>query len=99
MPHSSRRDPRTLSRRTFLRGAGVAMALPLLDAMRPAFAAERRRTSRGGWWPIETNMGILPQFFFPEGAGKDYTPTPVSGAAGRVSRTSSRCSLGSAIRG
>ena len=26
-----------LSRRTFLRGAGVTMALPLLDAMRPSF--------------------------------------------------------------
>ena len=25
---------------------------------------------------IETNMGILPQFFFPEGAGKNYQPSP-----------------------
>ncbi len=25
---------------------------------------------------IETNMGILPQFFFPEGAGKHYAPSP-----------------------
>ena len=25
---------------------------------------------------IETNMGILPQFFFPENAGKDYAATP-----------------------
>ena len=25
---------------------------------------------------IETNMGILPQFFFPEKAGKDYEPSP-----------------------
>ena len=31
--------PRALSRRTFLRGAGVAMGLPLLDAMRPLKAA------------------------------------------------------------
>ena len=27
-----------LPRRTFLKGAGVALALPLLDAMTPAFA-------------------------------------------------------------
>ncbi|MFO0927584.1 MAG: hypothetical protein U0736_11170 [Gemmataceae bacterium] len=25
---------------------------------------------------IETNMGILPQFFFPEKAGCDYALTP-----------------------
>lgn len=64
-----------LSRRTFLRGAGVAMALPWLDAMRPAFAdpvaaAPRRMVA------VETNMGILPQFFFPEAAGRDYALSP-----------------------
>jgi len=66
-----------LSRRTFLRGAGVAMALPFLDAMRPTFAG----TSKGAPVPrrmiaIETNQGILPQFFFPEQAGKDYELSP-----------------------
>jgi len=25
---------------------------------------------------VETNMGILPQFFFPEKAGKDYALSP-----------------------
>ena len=30
---------RTIARRTFLRGAGAGIALPLLDAMVPAFAA------------------------------------------------------------
>ena len=66
-----------LSRRTFLRGAGVAMALPLLDAMVPAYkaggapaAAPRRMVA------IETNMGILPQFFFPERSGRDYALSP-----------------------
>ncbi len=66
-----------LSRRTFLRGAGVAMALPFLDAMQPAFGngsaappVPRRMLA------IETNMGILPQFFFPERAGRDYALTP-----------------------
>jgi len=29
-----------LPRRQFLRGAGVALGLPFLDAMRPAFAAD-----------------------------------------------------------
>ncbi|WP_439620423.1 DUF1552 domain-containing protein [Gemmata sp.] len=67
--------PRALSRRTFLRGTGVAMALPLLDAMRPAFAADKVEPPRR-MIGIETNMGILPQFFFPEKAGRDYVATP-----------------------
>ncbi len=36
---------RRLSRRTFLRGAGAALALPFLDAMTPAFAAPVLRKS------------------------------------------------------
>jgi len=64
-----------LSRRTFLRGTGVALALPMLDAMLPAFgqttaAVPRRMVA------IETNMGILPQYFFPQRAGRDYELTP-----------------------
>ena len=35
-----------LSRRTVLRGAGVALALPLLESMIPAGAAQRRRGGR-----------------------------------------------------
>src|SRR3954470_24134120 len=66
---------RTLARRTFLRGASVAMALPLLDAMRPAFGAGKADVPRR-MVCIETNMGILPQFFFPEKAGSDYAPSP-----------------------
>lgn len=65
-----------LSRRTFLRGTGVAMALPLLDAMRPAFAKEDVKAIPRRMICIETNMGILPQFFFPEKAGRDYELTP-----------------------
>ncbi|QDU27296.1 hypothetical protein ETAA8_23830 [Anatilimnocola aggregata] len=67
--------PKQLDRRAFLRGTGVAMALPFLDAMRPAFSAEKKEVPRR-MVAIETNMGILPQFFFPEQAGRDYTLTP-----------------------
>jgi hypothetical protein len=52
------------------------MALPLLDAMRPAFAAEPADDVPRRMVAIETNMGILPQFFFPEGAGKEYKASP-----------------------
>ena len=52
------------------------MALPLLDCMLPvsqggaAAAVPRRMVA------IETNMGILPQFFFPDRPGREYTLTP-----------------------
>src|SRR5262245_59604890 len=75
MPLPSSPAPRPLSRRTFLRGAGVAMALPLLDAMRPAFAAGKADIPRR-MVCVETNMGILPQFFFPEKSGKNYVAPP-----------------------
>jgi Protein of unknown function (DUF1552) len=75
MPKHSRPVPRALSRRAFLRGAGVAVALPLLDAMRPAFAGGRPDVPRR-MLAVETNMGILPQFFFPEKAGTGYALTP-----------------------
>ncbi len=65
-----------LSRRALLRGAGVTIALPLLDAMQPAFANEPDSSSPRRMVAIETNMGILPQYFFPDKAGTDYAPSP-----------------------
>lgn len=64
-----------LDRRTFLRGAGVAMALPLLDVMtRRATAAapavKRRMVC------INTPLGVHPEYFFPEKAGWDYELSP-----------------------
>ena len=60
---------RHLSRRTFLRGAGVALSLPLLDAMVPAFARSAPGVDTPGspksprrMLAIQTNLGILPHF-------------------------------------
>jgi hypothetical protein len=65
-----------LHRRTFLRSAGVSLALPFLDAMRPAFGAAVAAAPPRRMLCIQTNMGILPQYFFPEKAGRDYVLTP-----------------------
>ena len=68
-----------LSRRTFLRGAGVALALPLLEGMRPLFGSSSAHAASNiprRMVAIETNMGIMPQFFFPEKAGREFTLTP-----------------------
>lgn len=51
------------------------MALPLLDAMRPAYAAGKVDLPRR-MVCVETNMGILPQLFFPEKSGGDYSLPP-----------------------
>jgi len=68
---------RALSRRTFLKAAGTTLALPWLEAMCPAFAkAEAGKKIPSRMVAIETNMGIMPQFFFPEKAGRDYALTP-----------------------
>ena len=64
---------RPFSRRTLLRSAGITLGLPFLEKMLHAGQAvsiPRRMVA------IETNMGIMPQFFFPEKAGRDYALTP-----------------------
>lgn len=66
-----------LHRRTFLRAAGVAMALPLFDALRPRHA----RAAAAGGVPrrmvcINTPLGLHPAHFFPGTAGRDYEPSP-----------------------
>ena len=81
MPHVARS---ALSRRAFLRGAGVALSLPMLDAMTPASGRSARAADRASNVPrrmvcIQTNQGIMPQFFFPAAAGRGYASTPYLG--------------------
>lgn len=55
---------RALLRNTLVRGTGVALALPFLDAMQPAFAKESQTTAPRRMVAIQTNMGILPVISF-----------------------------------
>ena len=60
-----------LSRRTFLRGAGAAMALPILDSMTPAAAAAKRKPA------APTRMAFV---YLPNGVIMDHwTPEGESG--------------------
>jgi len=60
-----------ISRRHFLRGAGVALALPALG--RFAFAAGPDGKPARRFLGICNNLGVLPEKFFPtKGAGRDY---------------------------
>jgi hypothetical protein len=60
-----------ISRRTLLRGAGTALALPLLDAMIPAFTAQAKSPAKtpprffGGFVP----HGAAPGYWIPEKVG------------------------------
>ncbi len=59
---------KSLPRRTFLRGVGATIALPLLDSMVPAFAATRDTAEK----PI-SRLGVV---YVPHGAVMDkWTPT------------------------
>jgi hypothetical protein len=61
---------KTLSRRTLLRGAGTALALPLFDAMVPAFAATAPRPPRLAF--IYAGNGIVHEHWRPTTAGRSY---------------------------
>ena len=63
-----------LSRRTFLRGTGAALALPLLDAMSPAFAREQEAPRR--LLAVCNNLGFVPDNFFPPQSGRDFKLSP-----------------------
>ena len=64
-----------LDRRTFLRGAGATLALPLLDAMVPAFAANAPSTTRLGF--VYVPHGAIMTQWTPDstGNGFEFKPT------------------------
>jgi hypothetical protein len=67
-----------LPRRTFLRGAGTALALPLLDAMIPAMKAESLTAAapvrRLGF--VFYTLGVNEDKWKPKGQGADYQLSP-----------------------
>src|SRR3954471_16962560 len=73
---------RALSRRQFLRGAGIVLSLPFLESMLPAFAKAASATGATGapkprrMLGICNNLGLLPDQFFPKETGRGYTLSP-----------------------
>ena len=70
---------RSVPRRTFLRGAGAALALPLLDAMVPALTAEAQTAARPqrrlGF--VYIPHGVIMSQWTPAAAGANFGMTPI----------------------
>ena len=70
---------KSIPRRTFLRGAGTALALPLLDAMFPAFESAAQTASRTATRLsfLAVPNGIIMDKWTPTAIGGGYPITPV----------------------
>ncbi|MDE0035926.1 MAG: DUF1552 domain-containing protein [Gammaproteobacteria bacterium] len=62
---------RPIDRRTFLRATGVALALPFLESMRPAFAGTVAKPPRR-MVNICATLGLYSDYWFPKTAGAGY---------------------------
>lgn len=77
---------RPFSRRRFLRGAGVTLALPLLECMTPVFSRAAQVAAPRRMLIISNNLGFLPKPFFPTATGRDYELTPTLAPLAEVRR-------------
>ena len=67
---------RPLSRRTLLRGAGVALGLPWLEAMSPNLRASTPPKSPVRMAALYMPNGAFPETWTPKTAGRDFELTP-----------------------
>jgi hypothetical protein len=67
---------KAISRRTILRGAGTAVALPLLDAMIPAFAPAATTTPVRRLGVVYHPNGVIYDQWLPKGAGSQFELSP-----------------------
>jgi len=66
---------KSIPRRTFLRGTGAALALPFLDAMTPALAADTKRPIRMVFMQTPNGIFNLRNEWTPKTEGADYELT------------------------
>ena len=66
---------KSLPRRTVLRGMGVAMALPFLDAMLPTLRAATRPSNRFLTFYVPNGMAM--EYWTPKGEGTNYELSPI----------------------
>src|SRR5437763_432603 len=66
---------KSIPRRAFLRGTGAALALPMLDAMTPAFAVEAKRPTRMSFIEVPNGIMNLNGEWTPKTVGTDFELT------------------------
>lgn len=64
-----------LSRRAVLKGAGISLGLPLLDAMRPALSAVTETGRAKRFVGVSLSLGLHNPNLVPATAGKEYEPS------------------------
>jgi len=67
---------KTISRRTLLRGAGTVVALPLLDAMIPAFAPAATTAPVKRFGVVYHPNGVIYDKWLPTGVGSNFELSP-----------------------
>jgi len=67
---------KSIPRRTFLRGAGATLALPMLDAMTPAFDVEAAKPIRMAFFEVPNGIFNLNHEWTPKTEGTDWEMTP-----------------------
>lgn len=66
---------KSLSRRTVLKQAGIALGLPFLDAMNPAFGASTPVNPKR-FVGVSLSLGLHNPYLVPKDSGVSYTPSP-----------------------
>lgn len=66
---------KSISRRAVLRGAGISLGLPFLDAMSPAFAAAKGGAKAKRFVGVSLALGLHGPNLVPQGAGANYKPS------------------------
>jgi hypothetical protein len=66
---------KALPRRTVLKQAGIALGLPMLDAMSPAFGASTPATPKR-FVGVSLSLGLHNPYLVPKDKGNSYTPSP-----------------------
>ncbi len=66
---------RAISRRTLLRGSGVALAVPWLSAMQSAFGDNAAPSPPRRFVAMTLGLGLVAENLNPKSAGRDYKPS------------------------
>jgi hypothetical protein len=68
---------KSISRRAVLRGAGAALALPMLDAMTPAFSQSPAAAPIHRFQTVYVPNGMAMDYWLPTSVGRNFKLTPI----------------------